>query len=245
MTLIEIIVVYLAVGAPFGAVYYLQQRKHFAGKKLWLAALAACLLWVFYAAFVLSRKINFRQPANLIDARQQSEIEVGRTVQNLLTANNRLIGQISSQSFFEFRETLERYAGLTLAVNNSAADARASEREAEIFVVAKRPKKDARLGARLVHRRNFNRLQIHQTQARLDLARLVEGLAKIENQIYLPEFRQQLLKLASILGDAEAVGLFERALRIEQPQFDRAHTERFDQPEQRIWKTETSPTTAF
>ena len=246
MTLLEITIIYLAVGAPFGAVYYVQHRKRFAANKLWLGAVGACLLWIFYAAFLLRRNINLGKSENRRVAQPQIEKEVERTMQNLLTANGELSAQISSQSFFEFRETLERYAGLTLAVNNSAADSAASERETEIFLVAKRPKKHSQLGARLVQRRNFKRLQTHQICARLDLVQFVERLAETRNQLSLREFRQELLKLASILGDAEAVRSFERALLIEQAKSDRAaHVERIDQSEQRIWKTETSPTTAF
>jgi hypothetical protein len=67
------------------------------------------------------------------------------------------------------RESVERYAGLALAVAHTDADAPPTERELELCRIAGRKGDDLLLAGRCFHRNNFTRLVAHRERAREEL----------------------------------------------------------------------------
>lgn len=239
MTLLELFIVYLTVGAPFGAHYYLTRADFKSVAPLWLRAIAAGSGWTIYAAFLLRERISSasRKQQN----RRAADCEkIDSIAQDLTTAANELLANNSELSFFEFRETLERYIGLTETVNDLKFESADAPRETEIFRVAKRSKKEQRLGAQLVARRNARRLLAHHASARIDFARVVEKLHQFSFKTEPETLRRcerDAAHLAHLLGDAEAIELLKKSSSTRQTAA-RANVEKATQSEQIIWKTE-------
>jgi hypothetical protein len=106
---------------------------------------------------------------------------------------------------YEFRETIERYIGLTLTDQSNAAGKprrgrRVSPRRANVSNVE--------LGAICLKRRNRNKLSLHQTEARKDFLFLTDQLLKAGSDE--ENLEQSAIKLVSILKDFDAQNELEK-----------------------------------
>jgi len=171
MNLIDLLVVYFAIGAPFAVSYFLRNRRDDKSVSFWLKILLVFLLWLPFAATLLFRNKYFRNFFNLnffrdiLEKDSSQEIsQIQKRIENLLIKSDLDI------SAFDYRETIERYTGLTLASEVKTA----GDFESEIFRVAENT--NIKLGSICLQRRNRIKLIQHQTEARRDFLHIIKQL---------------------------------------------------------------------
>ena len=218
MNLRDLLIIYLACGAPFGVYYFLQNRNAQETKLLFFKSLLRFVLWIPFAFQMVARtsfltnlyNFNFASSAEA-DAKKEREIEeIRKFFENILDRRK------FSLSIYEFREIFERYVGLSLEALTSHGGI--SPAETEIFRITNHSNK--KLAEVCLNRRNRKRLSFHQKLARRDFFEILnQFVEKAEN-------RQQLFravaKLADLLNDVEARTtidqLFSESLQTEAPQ---------------------------
>lgn len=205
MNLRDLIIIYLACGAPFGVYYFLQNRNRIETKLLWLKSLVRFVFWIPFAVRMVARKSVF---TNLYkkgfdkhtdsDAKREAEIEaIKKFYENILSKTDFRF------SVYEFREIFDRYTGLSLEIE--AERDKISEAEKEIFRITNHANKN--LAAVCLHRRNRERLFFHQKLARRDFFEL---LAKFFEKSDAPQIAfDETVKLTSLLNDSEALPALE------------------------------------
>ncbi|MDQ4122679.1 MAG: hypothetical protein M3209_14670 [Acidobacteriota bacterium] len=207
MTFSEFLIIYLSIGAPFGVYFFLNRRSNNLDSTFLLKVLGVIFGWCFYAVFWI-----FRGSQSIYGAKPTSdsigENEIEKHLRELLAAYSEISGNEKKVSFFQFRETIERYVGLTEALRDSAES---TEFQNELFVVAGRKNQDLQLANRCLQRKNLLRLKAHQIQARQDFLQIFDNLshqsAKItsrENLFY------SATRLVVLLADDEADNYLNR-----------------------------------
>lgn len=179
MNIIDITIIYLACGAPFGVYYYFQQRET---ANLWqnspmvlLKCVIVTFFWLPFALQLFNKSINKRllnnefAVKNQTDSTKIKEIEHFEKVflQKLLETESRI-------SPFEFRQTFDRYVGLTL--NNLPESINQNFGEFEFFKIANH--QNPKLATICLQRRNRLHLRQHQINARSEILRIFEILKK-------------------------------------------------------------------
>ncbi|MDQ2746655.1 MAG: hypothetical protein M3T96_05285 [Acidobacteriota bacterium] len=226
MNAIDFFTIYFAVGAPFAVYYFLQNRRDAAVYVL-LKTAFVFLFWLVFAVSLLRRDKNHRrfrldflsrfprprQSAEEISTRQKQ-------IENLLIKSGLHI------SVFDFRETAERYAGLTAAFRSDAK----TDFGREIFLAARQ--KSDQLGAICLRRRNRNKLARHQIEARFDFLKIVEQLSDLMTDA--ETLQCPATEIAKILKDEAALSslekIFAKKRQIEE-------TSRVEYTEKDLWNT--------
>jgi len=205
MNAIDFFIIYLACGAPFGVYYFLQNRNRPDSRLLWLKTLLNFIFWMPAAFLFLTRNANLKSSSlfnfnktSAADAKRNNLQSIQKQIEKCLPESDLKI------SIYEFRETVERYVGLTLA--NQANDAGSRAGGEEFFRAAQT--NNVELGAICLNRRNRNRLFLHQTEARNDFLYLINQLLK-----HSPDeknLEQSAIKLAAVLKDFETKNELEK-----------------------------------
>ena len=109
MSLVELIIIYLACGAPF-AVFKATSRNANASTK-WLVFVSALLGWPVFAAMLITRRVRTATDGHdPIIERLRTQMETAAFPDNEI------------QGVFDFRETFYRFVGLSNAVNEPEPD---------------------------------------------------------------------------------------------------------------------------
>lgn len=174
----ELIIIYLAVGAPVGVSYALRpQAVDHAGRRAWGASVLTALLWPWAVARWLrhkafawqllakTRKTSPSESDALTVAYLSAVRTLAEVTHTLQTHNSALAVEDLWQ---KARTTLEVYAGLTRAVREIDETAPAGPRALALYGVAGYAGNELEIAGRCVQRRNANRLRLHQSQARED-----------------------------------------------------------------------------
>lgn len=243
MSLSEFLTIYLAIGAPFGVYYFLKERGETVSLTLILKSVGAALIWFLFAPQLFKErllKVQIAPPKAALEFFPQERLET--ISQNLQNAFAEFSKNEISTSYFEFRETLERYIGLTLAVQNSSLNGAIAEHELAVFRLARREKRDLQIAGKIIHRKNYLRLQQHLAIARRDFLGIYhffnENFATQKNveNIAWQQYQIESRRLAELLKDAEVKQVLQESgqtFSLEQtPVFDlnKAH-------KQNLWKT--------
>jgi hypothetical protein len=207
MILRDLIIIYLACGAPFGVYYFLQQRNLRETNYLWLKSLIRFVCWIPFACRMVARKSLFTNLYNntfdkhsISDAKKEVEIAA---IQKCFENTLREYG--INLSIYEFREIFERYVGLTLEIKSETTENTVQEKE--IFRITNHNNK--KLAEICLHRRNRKRLFFHQNLARRDFFEVLEQLREVSETI--PQsFFKEAAKLVNLLDDSEARNLLEK-----------------------------------
>ncbi len=234
MNLIDFIIVYLACGAPFGVYFYLQNRFKNNSEYFWLKIFPAFAFWIFYALLIIrqskffksSGKINFNKFTLAETVTAEKLCSVQKTIEKILVESE------SKISLFEFRQTIERYIGLTLSIQSD--NTAISEQEKELFrVVNEKKEKSIETSAICLQRRNRKRLAFHHTRARLDFLQLIGNL--FDSISDTKNFENSVTEFANLLNDFTAQKnlekLFANNLQTDSPPSVK-------QSEKVVWKTE-------
>lgn len=165
MNLLDLFIIYLACGSPFG-VYYLLNKKH-AENNVYLKSLLITFFWIPFAIRLLQRKVTNKLIMNqFYSTREIKLFELQKYFENFLPKDSKNI------SLFELRETVERYSGLTYAISRNNRKPAPYEKEIFMFNNNKTPE----ISALCLNRRNRRKLKSHQTQARGDFLILLKIL---------------------------------------------------------------------
>lgn len=197
MNLTDFIIIYLACGTPLGVYHFIDNRK---SDSHWLKSLLTIFVWIPYALRLLRKRLNrhlFFLKAE--DGNKRLSLENEALLEkSQKELENLLIKNIKDFSTFEFRETIERYVGLTSAARPE--NKKPTEKEKNLFHIA--GSDDRKLAAKCLHRRNLKLLGFHQRLARKDFLNFVlkykDDVSDAEN------FTHLLFKIIGLLQDAEA-----------------------------------------
>lgn len=184
MRLSEVIIIYLAAGAPYGAHHFLKYGRTPRRALTLLKAAGAMLSW----PLALCLKLTARRAAGAALAEEAQEDEataralekVSRAKERLLVALYRIqeLAREDAEACAGLRleretraivESIEKYVGLTLAVSAIDLDGPLDERELELCRLAGRTGEDLLLAGRCIRRRNAAQLLSHQARSRNEL----------------------------------------------------------------------------
>jgi hypothetical protein len=196
MLLSEIAIIYLAAAAPFGVARFLRDRPENSGApRRLLRAAAAALAWPLAAPRVLLARTRGACGDDAEGARAQVEgrVElVKRSAVNSLREVEELLveacgvaglGEAERYALFAARESVERYAGLSLACADAGEREAPSGRELELCRIAGRSGDDLLLAGRCVHRRSVTRLLAHRERARSELVHALAGACEVAREV--------------------------------------------------------------
>lgn len=227
MNAIDFFIIYLACGAPFGVYYFLQNRNRFDSRLLWLETLLNFVFWIPAAFLFLSRSAGLKTRSNVSetagDAKRNNLQSIQKQIEENFSESDLKI------SIYEFRETIERYVGLTLANQTNAAESRAGGED--FFRAAQTT--NIELGAICLNRRNRNRLLLHQTEARNDFLYLINQLLKLSSD--KKSLEQSAIKLVEVLEDRTTQNELEKLFARLQPIGKRLNAPK---TENQLWKPE-------
>lgn len=202
MNFSDFLIIYLACGAPFGVYYFFQNRKTLHQNRLTLNSFLTMTVWIPYAfkmlqEFIRNQLLIYKlERLSKFDSTRKRELDaVEKAVAQILLAEN------INVSLFDFRETFQRYAGLTLALKG-VSETEITDSEKELFRVAKTENVD--LGAKCLRRRNLNRLKFHQTLSRTDIIKMFGAINAAIGQS--DHFKLQVIKFFELLDDEGAKG---------------------------------------
>jgi hypothetical protein len=208
----DLIIIYLACGAPFGVYYFLQNRHTNDYQTLWLKTVVNFIFWIPFALRILSENKALKKLfGNIFDQQigldAENEKKTFMLRKNLETAIIRNIPQnknnIPKLSVFEVREVLERYTGLTISCKSEKKNPQYSQEENEFYKISAHL--NPKLASICIERRNRKRLSFHQTQARRDFLNL---FGNSENN----ELLLQTLEFAKVLEDFDTVAELEKII---------------------------------
>ncbi len=179
MTIIEIVIIYLALGTPLGVYKFASLPDKFTGLSL-LRTTFAYFAWPAAAPRLAYRiaVANFDQSLN------QKVERIRESIESLAFAG------ATSAEIFEFREIFYRYAGLTEA-GNAVIGTDHIANLAEIGAIT-----DPAIAARCAARRNQSKINAYQMGSREDLITLVRSINHRD-----PEIPGLALDLAVMLND--------------------------------------------
>lgn len=193
MTLTDFIIIYLSCGAPFGVYNFYQKRAALSFTKQLLNSILVTLFWIPYAirllhSFITNKliTIHFEKKENLDSIIDEFEKSFGKIL---------LINKVDI-TIFEFREVLERYAGLTKASKTELLDT-----EHELFQVANH--ENIKLATKILNRRNRLRLSAHHTHARKDFLQIMKIIES--GVIEKEKVRNSAIEFVKIINDVEAI----------------------------------------
>jgi hypothetical protein len=192
MNLLDLTIIYLTCGAPFGVYYFYQQRNVSNLWQRWLNSLLVTLFWFVYAiklshSLVTKKLLNYEFDEKKLADSKIDEIEK--------KFSQLMLDERTGFSLFEFREVFERYVGLSKAIEIEAVDA-----EAELYQISNHENK--KLATKLLNRRNRSRLVAHHTFARRDFLRAIEKIASNFSQ--KEKIRNLATDFVKLINDAEA-----------------------------------------
>src|SRR5947209_583983 len=169
MRLIEITIIYLAAGAPFGAHRFLEADHEERPLLALVNAAATMFIWPFTALSLLAGRRRAMRRAE--ETRAGNERSIERLVKQLTDAlyemcegargNSANYSEEFERAAMVVRDHVEKYVRLTLAVETSAAS-QPYRHELELYRVAGRTGEDLEVAGLCLHRRNSVRLVEHR-----------------------------------------------------------------------------------
>lgn len=198
MRISDIIIIYLAIGSPFAAHYFLRSRS----RSSWNHVLRTGLAFLFWPGYAISVTIRVKLTKNDHTLTSSESINLDARLDKKVDEISRALEMffhdcVSSASFLEFREILDRYLGLTFAVRFDRLE-RAGPFEEIIPSSAKNPE----LNSICINRRNRKGLESHRNRARADFVGLISKIADTDG----PDsaFVTLALELTRVISDFEA-----------------------------------------
>lgn len=196
MPISEILIVYLALGAPLAVYKYLETRG-VSGQRRFLVSLATFFFWIPFAIRLSVRHLtNASNNTHFVSpVLKKSSSRGGRN--RLEAARAAVIEAGCRLSIHDVREVIERYVGLSeAAAVNDGPDGR--DKATNFLEAAGR---SGKLGAICLSRRERNRMQRHLDDARQSFLDLFAQLAGKERSRV--QAIRRGVELALVVGDIE------------------------------------------
>jgi hypothetical protein len=197
MTMVDITILYFAIGLPFGVHFFLKNRF---ADLLWLKAFAATLLWIPYSVLLLHQRVTKMLINSDFDKKFLSVSKYQKNIEIMLVKNKK------DSSLFDFREVAERYIALTL--NLSEQNQVIGENKKELFRIANT--KNIDLSAICLNRINVTKLRNHQSNSRKDFFNFLKSISG--NQSDRREIWTNADLIAESLGDGELASLLAESM---------------------------------
>ena len=192
MRLSELVIIYLAAAAPFGVTYFLRQPAHVPRTRVLFAAASTALLWplALLSRFPVQKKFRRSKRGapeqetqsprrRRIDDAERALLSVLYRTEDLAGEAFGAKGEAARGCVRETVACVERYAALTLAVEETKKDAAPSPRETELCRVAGRDGDDLLIAGRCLQRRNVARLRAHHADSRLNLLHALAEMREV------------------------------------------------------------------
>ncbi len=199
MTLTDLLIIYLACGTPFSAHFLIHRDQRRDGLSIAYGFLVTAV-WPVYALVFLDEPTSdsARHTYQFANG-EDSDLNESKSTIFVTNDANKFLSYIESPAkVFEFREVVDRYAGLTSAVFEWSSGENVNGYE--IYKVSNHPK--AELGAICLNRRNLNRVLSHQKLAREDFLSMLWFLAHASGN---PEtIEDDAVRFVDRLGDKDA-----------------------------------------
>ena len=234
MTLYDFLIIYLTCGAPLGVYYFLQHRSVFNSKRLWLKTILNFFFWQPAAYHFLRKSDWLKNIFNKLFARKSlSDAEIENKLRPLQKHLEEAVLESQTKvSVFELREIFERYAGLTLALQNENKTDQTARNK--IFQIAGRV--DSEVAAICLSRRNRKRLIHHQTLARLDFLNIFADLHASRPKT--AKLSKSAIEFITLLNDAEAQAALNQML---EQRAQSVEAEDVKNAREDLWKPEPKP----
>lgn len=195
MNLTDLIIVYLACGAPFGVyeITTLKTRSVTDAAKI----LLSFLFWPIFAIRILIQLIE-NGPAHKLQLSKIRLDEIRLEIERIAFTD------ATPSPLFEFREVFHRFTGLAEVVNEKSA----SKFSNDLFDISGHQNKA--LASRCLARENRRRIEFHRNRARYDFIGLMVELAG--DITFRNEISQLVSDLADHLGDTFISSNFESTI---------------------------------
>jgi hypothetical protein len=197
MTIVDIIILYFAIGLPFGVHFFLKNRF---ANLLWLKATVATLLWIPYSILLLHQRVTKVLINSDFDHKFLLVSKYQKNIELLLLKNKK------DSSLFDFREVAERYIALTL--NLSEQNQTIGENKREFFRMANT--KNIELSAICLNRINATKLKNHQSNSRKDFLNFLKTISSKQSD--REEIGINANLIAESLGDNDLVSLLAESM---------------------------------
>jgi hypothetical protein len=197
MTIVDITILYFAIGLPFGVHFFLKNRF---ANLLWLKATIATLLWIPYSIVLLHQRVTKVLINSDFDHKFLLVSKYQKNIELLLLKNKK------DSSLFDFREVAERYIALTL--NLSEQNQTIGENKREFFRMANT--KNIELSAICLNRINATKLKNHQSNSRKDFLNFLKTISSKQSD--REEIGINANLIAEALGDNDLVSLLAESM---------------------------------
>ncbi|MEJ7846537.1 MAG: hypothetical protein WKF92_00435 [Pyrinomonadaceae bacterium] len=204
MTISDILIIYFSFGAPFAVYEFIQERQTLTFRVAFITAFRF-LFWLPLLAHLSFTKILKSAGRDDFAEIHDSDAELDKDIRNVQSAvADRFRLTARHISIHEFREILERYAGLSLLVKHQTSGA--AKIDTGIFAAAGH--KDPRLATVCIERRNRERLIRHHINARADFLKVIKECLFADEKMLPP-----VIRLTELLEDLPAMELLLADLR--------------------------------
>jgi len=190
MLVLDVLIIYFACGSPFAAHAFLCRRK-FTGFVHVLSSFAAILYWPVLVPAFIRRAVSDKKSESGSIQTQTLEPHIHNLQLQLI---HKAFTALSHDEALEFREVVQRYVALSMELYR---DERSVGRS-ELFELTEHP--DPITANACLARRNRQKLEVHQTRARILFIEIVEALC-FEG---CPEVADLAVQLAAGIGDESA-----------------------------------------
>lgn len=202
MNLLELSIIYLACGAPFGVYFFFQkhetQRLWQKSPVLWLNCVLISLLWLPYSFKLLQGFVTKKLRKYEFVEKNQSDSQLLEKIDEFEKSFAQiLLMEKTGIALFDFRETFQRYVGLSLEYFSEVIEQTTESNELYRLIEHKKPQ----LGTICLNRRNRLRLKNHQNQARIDFLQLIKRINS--GQISKEKFSPIVFGFAKLINDVE------------------------------------------
>jgi hypothetical protein len=219
MTFLNLLIIYLACGSPFG-VYQLTRDSGTTTSADRLLVIASFLFWPIFLVILLYERLS----PTKVSSRDRIE-KIRCEIESLAFGNG------STSSLFEFREVFYRYAGLV-----EASSATADSVSVELFEISQHDK--SATASKCLSRRNREKVEFHKTIARNEFVDLISGLISLESS-HGPKVLSLAVDLATELNDDPATD----ELRTLTGHFPSPQESLINEQGQNLWKPKRSTAT--
>jgi hypothetical protein len=202
MNSIDFLIIYFSCGAPFAVYYFLQNKTGSKTSLFWLSNSLVWMFWLPFALFLLFKNRRVLSDLNFLNTSSDTSESEQKIYQSQKRIEKILLESELEISIFDFRETAERYAGLTTAAQNEPD----KDWGKEIFQAANNEKTE--LGKICLQRRNRKRLAFHQTEARQDFLQIIRQLTDSISDT--EDLKRSSLEMVALLNDSAAQETLEK-----------------------------------
>lgn len=220
MTVTDLTLIYLSVGAPIAVYETLQKRGPLTPRKA-LSSVIAFLVWPAVAFRLLLRYLDSRPKSIFFGGSNDADIQTEQKIDSIREDLKSIAAsELRGSSVFEFREFFDRYVELTLAINPKYLNRKISS---ELFRAGGR--EETELAEICLNRRNRAKLSRHQTKARESFLEYIDDFPDRSQRSAAAE---KALELAFLLNDGTAAGRLDEILKSA------------DETENVVWNSDTT-----